>query len=84
MTKRLEALKVADHSLDFWGLKQPKCPHCGHEYDIQDHEKWCLYEEGEHDIECPRCDHEYRVSVSVTFSYSTDDQDDDEEDGTND
>lgn len=78
MTERLAALK-RDGEMEFWGNKNPKCPHCSHEYDIQDHEAWALYEEGEHEIECPLCDLTYIVSVNVSYSYSTDDQPDEDE-----
>lgn len=77
MTKRFAALKAArlsNRELGFWGRAVPKCPHCGHDYDIQVHEAWRLYEEGAHEIECPSCDLEYVVSVDVSYSYSTDEQ----------
>lgn len=63
-------------SSEFWGNRQPKCPHCGHDLDIAEHERWGLYEEGEHETECPACDLGYTVSVRVSYSYSTESQED--------
>lgn len=79
MTKatKFAALKQGD-DIEFWGNDLPKCPHCGHLYDINDHEAWGLYEEGPHEIECPSCDLEYDVTVNVSCTYSTDEQEDDE------
>lgn len=82
MTERLAALKAARlacRELDFWGRNRPKCPHCGYVYDIQEHGTWSLYEQGEHDIECPSCHLNYTVIAEVEYSYSTDEQDEDEE-----
>lgn len=82
MTERLSAIKAARlacRELDFWGRDNPKCPHCGYDYDIQEREAWNLYEEGEHQIECPSCHLDYAVSVNVSFSYSTDEQEDEDD-----
>ena len=76
-TEPLAALKKGD-LLEFWGNDSPKCPHCAHVYDIQEREAWNLYEEGDHKIECPSCDRTYKVTVNVSYSYSTDEQDEDE------
>ena len=81
MTERLAAIMAArlvHRELDFWGRDKPKCPHCGYEYDINEREAWSLYAEGYHEIECPSCDLEYTVSVSVSYSFSTDEQEDEE------
>lgn len=71
--ERLSSLKQSCH-LDFWGLSNPRCPHCGVDYDVNEREAWHLYEEGGHEIECPSCDLPYHVSVNVSYSYSTDEQ----------
>lgn len=74
--KCLSALKQGD-TLEFWRNDNPKCPHCGHDCDVNDMEAWHLYEEGEHNLECPSCDAGFRVSTTVSFTFSTDEQDDD-------
>ena len=80
--ERFEALKSAREAgvlaeLDYSHQKQPKCPHCAHEYSIQDNEAWELYEEGEYDLDCQHCGEEFTVIAHVSFSYSTDEQDED-------
>lgn len=79
MTERLTALKDADHSSEFWGNNQPKCPHCGNDFDIEYNEAWHLYEEGDHEVECNSCDLMFSVAVRVTFSFSTDEQEEDDD-----
>jgi transcription elongation factor Elf1 len=76
MAERLKALREAESSFDFWGLDEPKCPHCGHECSVSDNEWLELYEEGEHEVECPACELEFTVSVRVSYSFSTDTQED--------
>jgi hypothetical protein len=71
--KHLGALQGGD-CLDFMANSNPKCPHCGHDCNVNDMEAWQLYEEGEHDLECPSCDGAFIVSTSVKFSFSTDEQ----------
>ncbi len=61
-------------SLEFWGNDNPKCPHCGQTIDINEHEKWDLYEEGEHETSCPDCDGDFTVSTMVSYSFSTENQ----------
>ena len=75
MVERLQALKDG-HFLDFWRNDEPKCPHCGADYHVNDHEAWHLYEEGEHEVECHSCDLTYAVSTIITHSFSTDEQED--------
>lgn len=75
-TTKFQALKEARERGEVWwefaGLDAPKCPHCGEEYDITEHEAYNLYEDGEHDIDCYDCGQEFLVSVRVSYSYSTD------------
>ncbi len=78
-TDKFRALRDGD-SLDFWGLKDPKCPHCGDDLSVVDQEWWHLYEEGEHEVECPHCCEEFTVSTRVSYSFSTDTLYDTEED----
>lgn len=73
-----KALKEAaknNEVLDFWKADEPKCPHCGKNLVLKQHELWNLREEGEHhDVECPYCDGEFTVETSVEYSFSTCDQ----------
>ena len=74
---KLQALneaRAAGDSLNFWGNNQPKCPHCGADYSIEDHEAWRMYEEGEHDAECGSCNAPFLVSTRVSYSFDTDTQ----------
>lgn len=57
--------------MDYWGNKQPRCPHCGTEHDVSDNDWYRLYDEGEHEVTCPSCDEEFTVSTRVSFSFST-------------
>lgn len=76
MSEPFSALKAQPaSSLEFWGNDHPKCPHCGRTVDVNEHEKWALYEEGEHETSCPYCDGEFTVSTRVKYSFSTDEQD---------
>jgi hypothetical protein len=61
---------------DYWGNNQPRCPHCGAECHVSENEWWRLYEEGEHEVSCPHCDGDFTVSTRVSYSFSTDEQED--------
>lgn len=71
--KRLAALKAGD-AYDFWGLDDPKCPHCGEVYSVHDNEAWELYEDGTHEADCPECEMQFTVTTNVSYSFSTDEQ----------
>ena len=62
---------------DYWGCKEPKCPHCDHDLNIVRHELYALYEEGDHAVSCPYCECDFRVSVHVSHSYDTSEQPED-------
>jgi hypothetical protein len=79
MTARLEALRAAPSSYNFWGNKHPKCPHCGRDFVIEDNDAYELYEEGSHEVECGGCEFKFTVTSRATWSFDTDTQDDDEE-----
>ena len=70
----LSQCKDAMDRLEFFRNDEPKCPHCGHDCDISENGWWRLYEEGEHDVTCPSCDNDFTVSTSVSYSFSTDEQ----------
>ena len=77
--EKLSALKDcagAMERLDFFALREPRCPHCGTECEIGRHEWWRPYEEGEHEVTCPFCDNDFTVSTRVSYSFSTDRQED--------
>lgn len=82
MTERLAALKASDHSVEFWGNAKPKCPHCGDDYDIDENEAYHLYDvdEGDHIVECPSCDLTFSVAVRASFSFNTDEQEEEYDD----
>lgn len=77
MTERFAALRsTVLPRLDFRNRRNPRCPHCGFECSVSNQEWFHLYEEGEHDVECPMCDLGFTVSVHVSFSFNTDEQED--------
>ncbi len=76
MTEKLAALK-AGPSRRFFANEQPKCPHCGDDFDISANEAWFLYNEDDtHDVECPRCETTFSVKATAKWSFSTDEQED--------
>lgn len=75
---KLEALKAGEIG-EFLFKRQPKCPHCGEFYDIQSNERWDLYSDDDlHSVECPNCEGEFTVTTSCSYSFSTEDQEDEE------
>lgn len=83
MTKHLEALKAAKSSLDFWGNKDPKCPHCGTEFNISKNEAWSLYDDNNrHFVDCPTCEREFSVDTRCSYTFSTDEQDEQDDEST--
>ncbi|MDQ5978809.1 MAG: hypothetical protein QG602_1783 [Verrucomicrobiota bacterium] len=79
MTDRFAALRNAGDALgrlEFFANDNPKCPHCGCECSVSHNEWWNLYEEGEHEVTCPSCDQDFTVSTRVSYSFSTDNQED--------
>jgi hypothetical protein len=77
MSERLKALKDGDW-YDFHRNGLPKCPHCGEMFDIDENEEWRLYADGEHETECDKCGESFAVIVSATYTFSTDEQPDDD------
>lgn len=89
MSEKFQALKKAREEeryfpSGFWGVSQPKCPHCGRECDISDNDWWRLYEEGEHEVECPHCEGDFTVSTSVSYSFDTSEQEGIDDEGDED
>lgn len=77
--EKLAALKACKDTADriaFFANDQPKCPHCGDECDVSENDWWHLYEEGEHDVTCPNCEHDFTVYTRVSYTFSTEHQDD--------
>jgi len=72
-TKKYQALQDGD-SWDFSCNKLPKCPHCGNDFNIDEREAWELYEDDRHKVECDLCQHSFFVETNITYSFSTDDQ----------
>lgn len=71
----LAAAKQERNTIDFFGNDQPKCPHCGLTYDISQNGAWNLYEEGEHEATCDKCELDFVVSVRISYTFSTENQD---------
>lgn len=81
-TQRFKALKSAKDALerlDFFANDKPKCPHCASDFDIAENGCWRLYEEGEHEITCGDCGEDFTVSTRVSYTFSTDNADTDED-----
>lgn len=79
--ERFAALKKAKEEeghfpSDYFGNREPRCPHCGEECPVSDNDWWDLYEEGEHEVCCSHCDGDFTVSTRVSYSFSTDEQED--------
>lgn len=79
-TEKFAALKRAReedgiYPDEYWAASAPKCPHCGEVCSVSKNEWWKLYEEGEHEVTCPSCDGDFSVRTSVSYSFSTDEQD---------
>ena len=57
--------------------KNPKCPHCGADFDVFENEAFYLYEdEAENTVECDACDLPFKVRSIATWTFSTDGQED--------
>lgn len=81
MTADLPTLRALKEKgwLHFFNNKQPKCPHCGSDFDIADNEAWFLYDENNsHDVECQSCSLPFQVSSRASWSFSTDEQEEDD------
>ena len=64
-----------ENSIAYWGNSRIVCPYCDHEMEAENMDNNRLYEDGETGIYCDKCDSEVTVNVSVSFTYSTDEQD---------
>ena len=74
-----DALKGATNrrdEMEFVMNKQPKCPHCGTEFDIDRNESWHLYskDDADQEVECDSCGREFEVKVHCQYPFSTDEQ----------
>jgi transcription elongation factor Elf1 len=78
MAEKLSALK-SGHWSDFSMTVNPICPHCGTEFDIRENEAWFVYDDNNtHTVECNRCENEFQVNSHARWSFSTDEQEDDD------
>lgn len=60
---------------DFRCNKFPKCPHCGYEYeDFCDN--YYILEDGDHEMNCYDCGYQFTVNTSVSYTFSTSEQED--------
>lgn len=74
-----DALKAAANrqdEMEFVMKKQPKCPHCGADFDIARNEAWHLYSDDDANqvVSCDSCEHEFEVMVHCQYTFSTDEQ----------
>lgn len=81
MNQKYKALREGNW-LDFFQEDNPICPHCGTEVSIHDNELWELYNpDKDHVITCGDCGGKFTVEVEATYTFSTHNQEDDD-DGT--
>jgi len=74
---KFAALRGVAHFMEFSYNRQPKCPHCGEDFDIDRNEAWKLYDDdGTHEVTCPSCEMDFQVESHATWTFSTEDQDD--------
>ena len=60
----------------YWRAEQPKCPHCSEVCYLSENDWSELYEEGNHRVSCPHCNNYFNVITHLSFSFSTDEQED--------
>jgi uncharacterized CHY-type Zn-finger protein len=52
--------------------KEPICPHCREEYDIDEHESYHLYDTNDlEELICGNCESSFCVKVYKRFSFKT-------------
>lgn len=78
--EEFEALTLAKEqyeSIHYFGNDNPKCPHCGEVYDIEEHEAYHLYHQGTEyaKIECDHCEMDFIVEVKHETTFDTDESD---------
>lgn len=58
---------------DHYNKKQPICPHCDAEYDIDKNESYFLYnyDEENHELICDGCEKEFWVKPVITFTFTS-------------
>jgi hypothetical protein len=72
----LKALTAAPSDIYFVMNKQPRCPHCGADFDIFENEAFYLYQDdGENEVTCEACDLPFTVRSVAHWSFSTEEQD---------
>jgi uncharacterized Zn-finger protein len=73
--EKLKALRQAADTFEFRHNKEPKCPHCGADFDIFGNEAYSLYDENDrHEVECPKCELPFQVESSCSWRFNTDEQ----------
>lgn len=48
-----------------------RCPKCKNISNVCDIEEYHLYDDGEHNTTCGKCDHEFEVSTSISYSFTS-------------
>lgn len=73
----LKALNSASSDIDFAMNKNPKCPHCGNDFDVFEREAFYLFnEDTSHDVECDVCDLPFTIRSVSSWHFDTSEQDD--------
>lgn len=65
---------MVTHSIDYWGNKTPKCPHCDKDLDVWggDNPNSLNYEDDGHTtFECASCSKEFVCVTHVGYTFST-------------
>lgn len=53
-------------------MKNPICPHCNTEHDIDSNESYFLYETDDyHQLTCNSCEKEFWVRTNATYSFTS-------------
>ena len=68
-----------DNRIDYFRNDDIKCPKCDKDIDIGEYDLYECYSEDETRILCPFCDEDICVYGHAHWTFSTDEQEDDEE-----
>jgi uncharacterized Zn-finger protein len=81
MYKALKEAEEEGNEFNYMSEPMPRCPHCGEEFSIENNEAWHLYgEDGDENVvECDHCGEKFTVTTDISYSFSTDEQPNEEE-----
>ena len=80
--KALKDAQKEGNDYKYQSEQNPRCPHCGEEFSIENHEAWHLYgDDGDENVvTCDHCGDGFTVTTDVSYSFSTNEQPEDEDD----